>query len=193
MLKQKVKVSKLAAEIERLKTENSELRQALVVDDLTGLYNARHLKTRLNEALSAGFRDNEEPALLFLDIDHFKLVNERHGHRAAGLLLREVGDLIRNHIRDEDVAFRYGGDEFVILVSGGLDGASSAGERVRFAIERHVFEVSGFSGPDALGLTVSVGTRVMKNGDSAESVLEAADQAMFEAKRQSRNAVVAAV
>jgi diguanylate cyclase (GGDEF)-like protein len=95
-------------------------------------------------------------------------------------------------VRVDDVAFRYGGDEFVILVSGGLAGAKLVGERIRKRIESHTFRVLGLKGSAKVQITVSLGLCVMSKGATVESVLNQADQAMFEAKRGSRNALVVA-
>lgn len=187
-----LRYSQLEEEISRLKKENAELRRNLRKDDLTGLFNAKHLKVKLDELLSKRFQNKEAPALLFLDVDHFKQVNETHGHAAAGDILRQIGSLIHETIRSEDVGFRYGGDEFVLLVSGGEEGAMRAAQRMRTLIEEHSFPVVGLNGPATVKLTVSVGVRVMCEGDSSLAVLEAADRAMYEAKRRSRNACVAA-
>lgn len=185
-------VESLSEEIERLREENARLRRDLATDELTGLYSARHFRERLEECVDDMWQRGVKPALLFIDVDHFKSINETHGHAAAGRVLRQVGRLIATLIRVDDMAFRYGGDEFVVLVSGGEEGARGAGERIRRAIEKHEFGVRGLKGFQAVRLTVSVGVRVFRNGDSTERILEEADRAMFEAKRRSRNAVVAA-
>jgi len=182
----------LKLKIEKLKKENEKLRLELIRDDLTGLYNARHLKERLHTCLNKRLVDGDNPALIFLDVDHFKAINEKHGHVAAGRILTELGVLISQIVRTDDVAFRYGGDEFVILVSGGIDGACLVGERIRRKVESHTFRAFGLQGKAEVKMTVSLGIRVMSAGDTVESVLEAADKAMFEAKRNSRNALVAA-
>ena len=179
-------------ENERLKQEIARLKDELATDDLTGLYSARHFRDRLEECVDEMWRRKVQPALLFIDIDHFKSINEAHGHAAAGRVLRQVGRLIATLIRVDDMAFRYGGDEFVVLVSGGIEGARGAGERIRAAIESYSFGVRGLQGVKNVALTVSVGVRAFCPGDSTERILEDADRAMFEAKRRSRNTVVAA-
>jgi len=182
----------LQEEIRSLKRQNEDLRSSLHEDDLTGLYNARALRERLGEILSAQKTTHENMALLFIDVDRFKDVNELHGHQAAGRVLEQIGRLIGRVIRTHDIAFRYGGDEFVVLVSGGNFGARLVGERIRKSIEAHRFKVSGLQGEAHIQVTVSIGARTLKSDDTMDSLLESADRAMFEAKRNSRNAFVAA-
>jgi diguanylate cyclase (GGDEF)-like protein len=182
--------SELISEMEGLRVKVRELQTELMLDDLTGLFNARHLKQRLEEALTK--IEETQPALLFIDVDFFKQVNEKHGHQTGGFLLNSVGRLIAQLIRVDDIAFRYGGDEFVVLVTGGLDGAMSVGERIRKTIEETPFKVQGLKGQDQVNLTISVGIRVVREGDTPKMIIDEADRAMYEAKRKTRNTLVAA-
>ncbi len=180
----------LQMEVVQLREKIRELQTELMLDDLTGLFNARHLRHRLEAAIES--RDLLRPALLFIDVDYFKAVNEKHGHQTGGKLLNSVGRKIAQLIRADDIAFRYGGDEFVVLVSGGLEGATVIGERLRAAIEAEEFPVSGLAGQGIVKITISVGIRVIREGDSPQGIIDEADRAMFEAKRKSRNTLVAA-
>lgn len=186
------KFTRLRQENEKLKAEIGHLRQELARDELTGLFNARHLRERLEDAIEDLASGGHSPALLFLDVDRFKEINEMHGHAAAGNILRQLGRLIGNLIRVEDMGFRYGGDEFVVIIGGGEAAARRVGERLRSEIEAHEFTVRGLRGTGKVSLTVSIGFRVFRDGDTAQKLLEDADRAMFEAKRRSRNTVVAA-
>lgn len=188
-LEQKTK-SELCAEVKELRAKVRELHTELMLDDLTGLFNARHLKEQLHYFIEN--REELGSALLFIDVDYFKSVNEVHGHQTGGRLLNEVGRKIGEIIRADDVPFRYGGDEFVVLVSGGLEGATRIGERLRSTIEATEFPVEGLQGPAKVRLTVSVGVRVIRPEDTPEEIINEADRAMFEAKRKSRNTLVAA-
>jgi len=183
---------KLFLEYKRLQDENARLEQELFKDDLTGLYNARFLRQELERCVRDLLAKKNSPALIFLDIDHFKEINEAHGHLAAGNILSQVGEKISTLIRSHDIAFRYGGDEFVVLVSGGRSGAMKAGERLRKGIAKHRFNAQGLQGPAVVNLTVSLGVRVIGPDDSPSDIIEAADRAMYEAKRKSRNTTVAA-
>jgi diguanylate cyclase (GGDEF)-like protein len=157
---------------------------------LTGLFTARNLKQRLEASLLN--IEQTKPALLFIDVDYFKSVNEKHGHQTGGQLLNVIGRMIAQLIRVDDVAFRYGGDEFVVLVNGGLEGALLVGERLRKSIEETVFPVDGLCGPDEVRITISIGVRVVKEGDTPKDIINEADRAMYEAKRRTRNTLVAA-
>jgi diguanylate cyclase (GGDEF)-like protein len=185
-------IRKLEQQLAKLREENERLRRELEFDPLTGLLSARALKERLEDCVEEAFESGAEPALLFIDVDRFKQVNEDHGHNAAGRVLSQIGRVIARCIRADDLAFRYAGDEFVVLVSGGEAGAKLVGERIRRAIERHAFPVQGLQGRRIVKVTVSLGLRVVREGDTAAQVLAEADRAMFEAKRRSRNTLVSA-
>jgi len=180
----------LQIEIGELREKVRQLQTELMLDDLTGLFNARHLRHRLTDAIER--REELQPALLFVDVDYFKSVNEKHGHQTGGQLLNSVGRKIAELIRVDDMAFRYGGDEFVVLVSGGLEGATAIGERLRSQTESEDFHVNGLEGKGIATLTISVGIRVIRDGDTPQCIIDEADRAMFEAKRKSRNTLVAA-
>ncbi len=182
----------LMDEVQRLRSRIKELQTELLIDDLTGLYNARYLKQRIERSLQAMRENEEQPALLFVDVDYFKSINELHGHQTGGELLNQVGRIISRVIRVDDIAFRYGGDEFVVLVNGGLEGGRAVGERIRQSIESAEFGVNGLRGSAIVKLTVSVGLRVIRPEDTGRTILDEADKAMFEAKRNSRNTLVAA-
>ena len=182
----------LVAENKRLTQELSRLRAELIRDDLTGLYNSRHLRLVLQEKIHAVRREGEGLSLIFLDVDRFKDVNEIYGHAAAGRILEQVGRVLSRCVRADDLVFRYAGDEFVVLVKGDEKLARRVGERIRESIENHRFRAEGFRDSNVVRVTASLGVRSLRAEDSAESLLAEADRAMFEAKRRSRNTLVAA-
>jgi diguanylate cyclase len=184
--------NELLTEVNRLRARVKEMQTELLIDDLTGLYNARYLKQRIERALIAMRENRQSPALLFIDVDYFKSINELHGHQTGGEMLNQVGRIISRVIRVDDIAFRYGGDEFVVLVNGGMDGGRAVGERLRQSVEAAEFQVSGIHGAALVKLTVSVGLRVIRPEDTARTILDEADKAMFQAKRNARNTLVAA-
>ncbi len=184
--------SELLEEIQRLRGRVKEMQTELLIDDLTGLYNARYLKQRIERSLLLMRENKQSPALLFIDVDYFKSINELHGHQTGGEMLNQVGRVISRVIRVDDIAFRYGGDEFVVLVNGGMDGGRAVGERIRQSVEAAEFQVNGIHGQAVVKLTVSVGLRVIRAEDTARTILDEADKAMFEAKRNARNSLVAA-
>jgi diguanylate cyclase (GGDEF)-like protein len=182
-----VSVEDLQSEIQKLRKEVAHLRAEVIRDELTGLRNARSLRERIEEIAENGHAKGLRPVLLFIDVDHFKNVNDSYGHETGGALLRQVGRRLAMVIRDGDTAFRYGGDEFVVLMNSGLESAFAVGERVRKAIEGRSFIVRGESQPIEIRLTISVGVREIHPGDTATQVLREADKALYEAKRRSRN------
>ena len=163
-------------------------------DVLTGWNNRRYLQVRLNEELARARRDQQHVVCLMLDIDHFKAVNDTHGHVAGDAVLQEVASRIDAQIRKSDVAARYGGEEFVVLLPN-TDTASAAtlAERVREAVGRAPFEL-----PDGASreITASIGIAgVTPDPDDddlktlADSLIARADVALYRSKARGRNQV----
>jgi diguanylate cyclase (GGDEF)-like protein len=155
--------------------------QLMYTDDLTGLYNHRYMQVALGQESRRAQRYGLKFSLLFLDLDHFKLINDNHGHLAGSAALREVGQLLRDCVRDVDTLFRFGGDEFAALLIE-ADGASArvVGERIRRTIETHCFlQDQGISAR----LTVTAGFATYPD-DAVELdlLLELADRAMYAGK-----------
>jgi diguanylate cyclase (GGDEF)-like protein/PAS domain S-box-containing protein len=156
-------------------------------DTLTGLPNRALLTSRMEFAVTAAARRNQRVALLFVDVDHFKQINDSLGHAAGDALLQEVSRRIRGAVRADDTVSRLGGDEFVVLLPHveGPGDASGVAEKVLAACSQAVGV-----GPDAAGLTISfsIGISVYPDdAEDAESLLRNADTAMYEAKMQGRN------
>ncbi len=170
------------------------LAEGALQDALTGLYNRRHLDERLASELAAAQRHGRPVSLLMVDIDHFKAVNDEHGHLAGDEALKMVAFVLRGAVRKEDVLARYGGEEFVVIArETALDGARALAERIRRAVERSHCAWQGreLGVTVSIGLTVSVGLTEFVPGRSEREVLEAADRALYTAKQQGRNRVVA--
>jgi diguanylate cyclase (GGDEF)-like protein len=164
----------------RVDALNRELTRTARLDTVTGIGNRRALDETLAEL--AGRR----LAAVLLDLDHFKAFNDRNGHLSGDEALARVGEILRATVRDGDLVFRYGGEEFLILVPGGdLAGAAGLAERVRHAVEQ-----DARTGP--WGLTVSAGVAVADRFNSANptQLLRRADRALYQAKRLGRNRVV---
>jgi two-component system, cell cycle response regulator len=172
--------------------ENSRLfervRNLSVRDSLTDLYNHRHsMELAENEFQRVG-RYQESFSILMIDLDHFKQVNDEHGHQAGDGVLREIAQVLRDTLRTVDAVGRYGGEEFVaVLPHTGEDEARLTAERVRKRIAEHVFRV----GDRALQVTVSVGVASYPadDVDSASTLVKAADRALYRAKEAGRNRV----
>ena len=158
-------------------------------DLLTGIFNRRHLDEQLRAHIATARRHDSKLGLLLLDIDHFKHVNDTFGHPVGDLVLREFVQRIQHELRRGDVAGRWGGEEFlVILPHTGLTGAAEVGERIRFFTAVTPFHAAGH----AIEVTVSGGCAAGPGGMSAEHFVQRADTALYEAKLQGRDRVVAA-
>lgn len=168
------------------------LYEASVRDGLTGAYNRRHLQERLDSEVAYAARRHSEVCVLILDLDHFKAVNDNHGHLAGDEVLRAVVRLIMKLLRVEDFVARYGGEEFVVLARGiPLDGALALAERLRRAIANLEIPFDG----KVLRVTVSVGAATYLGCQADPTVahlLAQADAALYQAKEGGRNCVVAA-
>jgi diguanylate cyclase (GGDEF)-like protein len=166
--------------------------QSLVYrDEVTGLYNTRYLDKVLDREIARHELTGQPFAVLFIDADRFKSVNDRHGHLIGSKLLNELGDEIRASVREKDVVFRYGGDEFVAVLSGcELEVARAVAERIRASVERKEFLRSEGK---AIRFTVSIGVSLYPlHALSRREIVETADEAMYGAKRSSRNSVFVA-
>jgi diguanylate cyclase (GGDEF)-like protein len=163
-----------------------------VTDDLTGLYNSRHLNQVLRRESKRASRSGRPLSLLFLDLDGFKSVNDRHGHLCGSRALVEAAAVIRGCARETDATARFGGDEFaVVLPDTGSEGAVQVAERVRERIAAHPF-LKASDGLD-VRLTASVGVATLPDvAASAEELIKAADTAMYRVKERGKNGVVLA-
>lgn len=160
--------------------------QQAAVDALTGLASFRVLRDRLANEVARCHRTGERFAVLFVDIDHFKQVNDTFGHEAGNLVLKETARQCGAHIRVTDLAGRYGGDEFVVVLVGtGEDGAVGVAEKVRAAVHD---AGKGLGYPDGF-VTVSIGVAEYRPDRKDEDVLVAADRALYRAKAGGRNRV----
>ncbi len=168
-----------------------EIKNQTFVDDLTGLYNSRYLKFAIHNAILKCKQPGQAFSLLFIDIDHFKKVNDTNNHLVGSEFLVAIGKTIRHSVRNIDPVFRYGGDEFVVILTGSdITGAIEIAERIRKHIERRIFVIQGLK----MHTTVSIGVAAYPQHTSdPEILIKLADEAMFSAKKGSRNAVKIAV
>ncbi|MDB5536372.1 MAG: PleD family two-component system response regulator, partial [Devosia sp.] len=173
-----------------------ELRQSVsntmalaVTDDMTGLYNRRYFDRHLGVMLGKAQAQERDMAVMLLDIDHFKSVNDTHGHDIGDAVLKEFSLRLKRNIRGVDLACRFGGEEFVVLMPDtDFRQAEAVAERVREAVAERGFEV-GTSRP--LTVTVSVGVTLQESlADTPETLIKRADVALYRAKREGRNRVV---
>ena len=169
-------------ELRRSQDRSRRYWAAAISDALTGAFNRRYLTSHLRGAIDRG--EAARAALLLFDIDHFKRVNDEHGHDAGDVALKRIADVARQMSRDSDMLFRLGGDEFVLYLPGvGAAGATVIAQRLRAAVAQ-----SG--APGGRALTVSIGVAERRPADTVESWLRAADAALYEAKQAGRNRVV---
>jgi two-component system cell cycle response regulator len=172
---------------DQLQQRNAELDRTSRTDQLTGLFNRRHLDEELMRRNKDSLRHDDPVCLLLLDIDHFKHVNDTYGHPVGDLVLREFAQRMSLGVRAGDVAGRGGGAEFlVILARTDLAGAEEVAERIRSATAATPMTAAG----QDIGVTVSGGC-AMGPGDSAGDVVRLADQCLYKAKQAGRNRIVA--
>ena len=160
-----------------------------VTDALTGLYNRRYFDRHLNVLLGKAQEQERQMALMILDIDHFKSVNDNHGHDKGDAVLREFAARLKRNIRGVDLACRLGGEEFVVLMPDtDIGQAEAVAERVRQSMAEKPFEVGAVR---PLSVTVSVGVSIREGlADTPESLIKRADVALYRAKREGRNRVI---
>lgn len=160
-----------------------------VTDALTGLYNRRYFERHLNLMLGKAQEQERDMAVMILDIDYFKAVNDMHGHDAGDAVLREFATRLKRNIRGVDLACRFGGEEFVVLMPDTDPGqAEAVAERVRQAVAERPFDVGQ---PRPLTVTISIGVALNETlADTPESILKRADVALYRAKREGRNRVI---
>lgn len=174
-----------------LREKNATLARLSTTDAVTGLHNRRYVAEFLSLEVLRAVRYRTPLSVMLLDIDHFKQVNDARGHRIGDAVLQVVADTLRGGLRATDLAGRYGGEEFlVVLPQTGLAGAGMLAERVRGAIEATAIEVGT---PAPLSVTVSIGVAELGHAArSAEELVEHADSALYAAKDAGRNRVAAA-
>jgi two-component system, cell cycle response regulator len=162
-----------------------ELKTLAITDSLTGLYNRRHFYHELEIEISRVIRHDHRLSLLLIDIDDFKKYNDRHGHIDGDKVLRKTADLIASCMRKMDSAYRYGGEEFtVILPETGCSSAIKLAQRIRRIIATYFLAV-----PDRRKITVSIGVTEFDSEDSLAEFIHRADKAMYEAKASGRNQI----
>lgn len=184
---------RLRALQEELEQANARLYDLSCTDGLTGLYNRRHLERVLEAEVSRHIRYGLPLTILLVDVDHFKQVNDRHGHLTGDAVLKEIARQLAAMIRKADVACRYGGEEMcIVLASTGMNGAIILAERLRMAIE--ALDVPSEHGVP-VKVTISIGiaaAEAAKGINTSEALIGKADRALYAAKTQGRNRVVCA-
>jgi two-component system cell cycle response regulator len=175
---------------ERLRDNVQTSIELAITDGLTGLFNRRYMETHLRTLVEQSAARNKPITVLVLDIDYFKAVNDSYGHDAGDDVLREFALRMRKATRNIDLACRYGGEEFVIVMpETDMAVATVVAERLRRRIATEPFAIQ--QGARHLEVTISIGIAALSSaGDNAASILKRADQALYRAKRDGRNRVV---
>ncbi len=169
---------------------HTEIRNLITYDQLTGLLTKESLFLALESELQRCLRYEYPLAVLMMDLDHFKSVNDGYGHLMGSHVLAVVGRLIRDSMRDDDVSARYGGEEFIsYLAEDGLEAAQLAAERIRSAIEAHPFTLDDVT----IDVRISIGIATApEHGRDVNTLVKAADEALYRAKETGRNRVCTA-
>jgi diguanylate cyclase (GGDEF)-like protein len=165
-----------------------------LLDPLTGIHNRRYFDERLDEEISRSLRENKTLSCLFLDIDHFKQVNDIHGHHVGDMVLQEVAKLIKAQMRHSDVLARFGGEEFAVLLTHTDQHlATEIAERIRQQIDSHIISLDNKTD---LSVTISIGCTTLDSNDetlvtghASQQLLMRADEALYRSKQQGRNQV----
>ncbi len=160
-----------------------------VTDGLTGLYNRHYLDTHLTNMVQQALNNNKPLALMIMDMDHFKQVNDNYGHDAGDMVLKQLSGIIVNTVRSSDLAARFGGEEFVVLMpETDAQAAITTAGRVREQVEAAAFRINNKG--ETIHKTISIGVACLRiTGDSVQDLMKRADSMLYEAKNGGRNQV----
>jgi diguanylate cyclase (GGDEF)-like protein len=163
---------------------------AAAVDPVTNLFNRRYFQVRLDEELQRSKRHQIPIALLLIDVDDFKVVNDSFGHLAGDVVLRDLGEILRGCVRVFDVCARFGGEEFVIIMPGGTkENAFRIAERIRRRVEAYRPSELAL---ETLRITVSIGFSVSSAATAVSELLDLSDKALYAAKHAGKNCIKSA-
>jgi len=166
--------------------ERKRVEQTIFFDGLTGIGNRSHIENRIRFALADYEVSKVEFCVLFIDIDHFKQLNDSYGHLAGDKVLRFIANTLRNNLRATDSCGRWGGEEFLaVILDINLEGVKVVAEKIRGLIEQAKIQ----DGDRILGVTISIGASVSHPGDTVESIIRRTDELMYQSKQNGRNRV----
>ncbi len=166
---------------------HEEIYRMTIIDGLTQVHNKRHLYESLEREILRARRHARELSFLMFDLDHFKKINDVHGHLAGDFVLKELARVVQGRIRRDEVFARYGGEEFaIVLPETDLAGSSALADSIREKIQEHSFVFQN----DQIWVTISVGVATLEEADKTSTdLIKRADERLFEAKRAGRNRV----
>jgi two-component system cell cycle response regulator len=166
---------------------HEEIYRMTIIDGLTQVHNKRYLYEALEREIIRGRRHERDLSILLFDIDHFKRINDVHGHLAGDFVLKELARIVQSRIRRDEVFARYGGEEFaIILPETSLEGSAQLAETLRQKVEEHLFVFQA----DTIKVTISVGCAILQDTDrAANELIKRADEKLYEAKNSGRNRV----
>ncbi|MGC9062399.1 diguanylate cyclase [Calditerrivibrio sp.] len=174
-------------ELAKIKKELEKYKMESVTDPLTGLFNRKFMIKKIEEEIERGKRYGSKFSIIFLDIDNFKRMNDVYGHIVGDFVLKYLANIIKSELRKVDYAFRYGGEEMVILLSEtNLENALKFSERLLEVVRNTIFKYK----TEDLKITVSIGVAEFKLGETIEQLIERADMAMLKAKQAGKDRVV---
>ncbi len=182
----------LRSALENLQTRNMEIQTLVITDKLTGLYNRHYLSTVMEDEVIRCSRKEYQFSILMIDVDNFKTLNDNYGHLFGDKVLSELGRLIKNNIRNYDKAFRFGGEEFVVILpETDQTIAWMVAERIRESFAQNTFTVTTSESIEKkINRTLSIGIASYDEGLSVDDLVKYADMAMYTAKSQGKNRVV---
>ncbi len=173
------KVNQMEARIQELQTELDKAYKELLIDPLTKVYNRKALEKDLGEILEKGKDRDLDLVIAIVDIDNFKMVNDKYGHLVGDFVLIKLADTMKSLIRKSDKIYRYGGDEFIIVFNrSNLENAEKSIERIIYKIYRTTLKYK----ENYIKITISAGITQHRAGDTIESIIKRADEALYKAK-----------
>lgn len=182
-------IGRLRESLEELRAEAARLYQSASTDQLTGAMSFSHAMKMFDRQIKKAEESRKPLCVMMTDLDLFKRVNDTYGHLVGDIVLKHTAERIKSAVRDFDIVGRFGGEEFVVLLTNTDLGLSKViAERIRRDIAASPFHAKKFN----IDVTISIGVAMLKPGETREALLERADAAMYEAKRTGRNRVVVA-
>ncbi|MBF0473105.1 MAG: GGDEF domain-containing protein [Nitrospirae bacterium] len=181
----------LVSSFEQLDTKNREIQTLMITDKLTGLYNRHHLSRVMDDEISRHHRLNKDLIVLMADIDKFKSYNDTYGHVEGDKMLSGLGKIIASNIRKYDKAFRYGGEEFLIIFPyTNMDMAYIIADRIRKSFSETTFEINKKGKSMNVSRTISMGINILNKDHTMETFIKQADDALYQAKAMGGNTVL---